>query len=59
MFSLKRPQAAFFNKFLEDAFRSHLLSDLVQAYRQLISAGAYIDRNILENSLRVLNLPPM
>ncbi len=44
---------------LEDAFRSHLLSDLARAYRQLISAGAYIDRKILENSLEALNLPPM
>ena len=44
---------------LEDAFGLHLLSDLAQAYRQLISAGAYIDRRILENSLKALNLPPM
>lgn len=44
---------------LEEAFGLHLLSDLAQAYRQLISAGAYIDRQILENSLNALNLPPM
>jgi predicted nucleic acid-binding protein len=44
---------------LEDAFGLHLLSDLAQAYRQLIAAGAYIDRKILESSLKALNLPPM
>lgn len=44
---------------LEDAFRLHALPDLAQAYRQLVSAGAYIDRKILENSLMSLNLAPM
>ena len=44
---------------LEDAFGLHLLPDLAQAYRQLISAGAYVDRKILENSLQALNLPPL
>lgn len=44
---------------LEDAFGLHLLSDLASAYRQLASSGAYIDRRILENSLKALNLPPL
>jgi predicted nucleic acid-binding protein len=44
---------------LQDAFGLHLLSDLTQAYRQLATSGAYIDRRILENSLIALNLPPM
>jgi predicted nucleic acid-binding protein len=44
---------------LEDAFILHLLSDLPQAYRQLLSSGAYIDPRILDSSLRALNLPPL
>jgi predicted nucleic acid-binding protein len=44
---------------LEAAFRLHLLTDLSEVYRQLISAGAYIDRKILANSLSALHLPPM
>jgi uncharacterized protein len=44
---------------LQDAFGLHLLSDLTQAYRQLATSGAYIDRRILENSLIAPNLPPM
>ena len=37
----------------------NLLSDLRRAYRELLSAGAYLDRGILENSLKTLNLPPL
>ena len=44
---------------LEDAFRLKLLSDLPEAYRQLLVSGAYVDRQILENSLTTLNLPPL
>jgi predicted nucleic acid-binding protein len=44
---------------LEDAFILRLLPDLPQAYRQLLSSGAYIDRKILENSLKALNLAPL
>ena len=44
---------------LEQAFGSHLLPDLAQVYRELVSCGAYIDRHILENSLNAMKLPPM
>ena len=44
---------------LEDAFSLKLLSDLPEAYRQLLVSGAYVDRQILENSLTTLNLPPL
>ena len=44
---------------LEDAFSLKLLSDLPEAYRQLLVSGAYVDRQILENSLKALNLPPL
>jgi predicted nucleic acid-binding protein len=43
----------------EQAFTSHLLSDLPQAYRQLLASGAYVDPRILEDSLKALNLPPL
>ncbi len=44
---------------LEDAFGLRLLSDLPQAYRQLLASGAYVEPKILENSLKMLNLPPL
>jgi predicted nucleic acid-binding protein len=44
---------------LEDAYNSRLLSDLTQAYRQLVAVGAYVDRRILENSLKMLDLPSL
>jgi predicted nucleic acid-binding protein len=44
---------------LEDAFGLQLLADLPQAYRQLLSSGAYVDPKILENSLKALKLPPL
>ena len=44
---------------LEDAFSLRLLSDLTQAYRQLLSTGAYVDPKILESSLRAMRLPPL
>jgi len=44
---------------LEDGFGRRLVADLPQIYRQLIASGAYIDRRILENSLKALNQPPL
>jgi hypothetical protein len=44
---------------LEDAFARHVISDLSQAYRQLLASGAYLDPKILESSLSGLNLPPL
>ena len=44
---------------LEDAFGLKLLSDLAQAYRQLLASGAYVDPKILQNSLQGLRLPPL
>jgi predicted nucleic acid-binding protein len=44
---------------LEDAFGLQLLSDLPEAYRQLLASGAYVDPKILQNSLRQLNLPSL
>jgi predicted nucleic acid-binding protein len=41
---------------LEDAFNSQLLPDLAQVYRQLLASGAYVDRRILENSLKALGM---
>ncbi len=42
---------------LYDAFGLELLSDLTEAYRQLVASGAYVDRLLLENILRLLGLP--
>lgn len=44
---------------LEDAFRSGLVTDLRQAYRQMLTSGAYIDPKMLESGLKALNLPPL
>ena len=44
---------------LEHAFTRHLIPDLSQTYRDLLGSGAYVDRGILERSLRSLNLPPL
>jgi len=44
---------------LHDAFGLKLISDLPEAYRQLLASGAYVDRPLLENILKILNLPPM
>lgn len=44
---------------LHDAFGLKLVSDLSGAYRQLLASGAYVDRVLLENILKILNLPPL
>ena len=44
---------------LHDAFDLKLVSDLPEAYRQLLASGAYVDRVLLENILKILNLPPL
>ena len=44
---------------MEDAFGLQLLSDLPEAYRQLLTSGAYVDPKILGTSLKRLNLPPL
>jgi len=44
---------------LHDAFGLKLICDLPEAYRQLLASGAYVDRLLLENILKILNLPPM
>jgi predicted nucleic acid-binding protein len=44
---------------LERAYLRSLLTDLDQAYRQLLSAGAYIGRKLLGESLQKFNLPPL
>lgn len=44
---------------LQDAFILKLISDLTQAYRQLLGSGAYVDRVLLENILKMLGLPPL
>jgi hypothetical protein len=44
---------------LHDAFGLKLVSDLPGAYRQLLASGAYVDRVLLENILKILNLPPL
>ena len=44
---------------LEDAFGLQLLPDLREAYRQLLDSGAYVDRKILETSLKAFNLLPL
>jgi predicted nucleic acid-binding protein len=44
---------------LQDAFGLKLLSDLTGVYRELLASGAYVDRALLENILKILNLPPL
>ena len=44
---------------LHDAFGLKLLPDLREAYRRLLSSGAYVDRAMLENILKMLRLPPL
>ena len=44
---------------LYDAFGLKLVSDLPESYRQLLASGAYVDRDLLENILKILNLPPL
>jgi predicted nucleic acid-binding protein len=44
---------------LEAGFSSNLVSDLREAYRQLLASGAYVDPKILENSLKAVNLLPL
>jgi hypothetical protein len=41
-----------------DAFGLKLVSHPPEAYRQLVASGAYVDRVLLENILKILNLPP-
>jgi predicted nucleic acid-binding protein len=44
---------------LYDAFALKLLPDVTMAYRQLLSSGAYVDRGLLDNILKVLSLKPL
>ena len=44
---------------LHDAFGLKLVSDLPEAYRQLLASGAYVDHVLLENIVKILNLPPL
>jgi hypothetical protein len=44
---------------LHDAFGLKLVSDLPESYRQLLASGAYVNRVLLENILKILNLPPL
>jgi predicted nucleic acid-binding protein len=44
---------------LYDAFVLKFLPDLTVAFRQLLSSGAYVDRGLLDNILKVLSLPPL
>ena len=44
---------------LQDGFRSKRAPDLSQAYRELAVSGAYVDRALLENILKILKLPPL
>lgn len=44
---------------LQDAFNRKLLPDLRNVYRRLLASGAYVDRKILEASLKALSLPPL
>ena len=39
---------------LHDAFGLKLVSDLPEAYRQLLASGADVDRVLLENILKIL-----
>ncbi len=44
---------------LEEAFHRKLLADLNGAYRDLLASGAYLNRKLLEQSLKNLALPPL
>jgi predicted nucleic acid-binding protein len=44
---------------LYDAFGLKLVSDLPGAYRQLLAVGAYVDRALLQDILKILDLPPL
>jgi len=44
---------------LEDAFGLKLLDDLATAYRKLLAAGAYINLEILQDSLKSHDLPEL
>jgi len=44
---------------LHDAFGLNLVSDLPGVYRQLLASGAYVHRALLEDILKILNLPPL
>jgi predicted nucleic acid-binding protein len=44
---------------LLDAFKRNLLTDLTNAYRQLLSSDAYVDPMLLQNILKILDLPPL
>ena len=44
---------------LHDAFSLKLIPDLSAAYRQLVVSGAYVDRVLMQNILKMLNLPPL
>lgn len=44
---------------LEDAYLQNVSQDLGEAYRRLLTSGAYVHRKILETSLQNLGLPPL
>lgn len=44
---------------LQDAFGRGLIKDLREAYQALLVSGAYVDRRIVEASLKVLKLPEL
>jgi predicted nucleic acid-binding protein len=44
---------------LHDAFGLKLVPNLPEVYRQLLTSDAYVDRVLLENILKILNLPPL
>jgi predicted nucleic acid-binding protein len=44
---------------LLNAYRLKLLPDLPDAYRRLVSSGAYVEPSLLKNILKILDLPPL
>jgi predicted nucleic acid-binding protein len=44
---------------LEACFRKGYFTDLRQAYNQLLNNGIYLNRDLLNLSLKTLNLPPL
>lgn len=44
---------------LQDAFGRGLIKDLREAYKALLVSGAYVDRRIVEASLKELKLPEL
>jgi len=44
---------------LEIFYGKGYLNDLRAAFQQLLTHNAYVDRELLESRLRLLNLPPI